>query len=97
MQNLKQNLNINRTFNQTDLFLTMLEIAGFDLPFTQYGYSTSIFSNTKTIAEKYKNEELIDTKEINVPGLVKKSKVIWTVSADIIRIFVNNKNVFCGA
>ena len=95
--NLKQNLNINRTFNQTDMFLTMLEIAGFDLPFTQYGYSTSIFSTDKTIAEKYKNEELIDTKEINLLDLVKKSKVIWTVSTEIIRIFVNNKKVFCGA
>ena len=94
--NLKQNLNINRTFNQTDMFLTMLEITGFDLPWAQYGYSTSIFSTTKTIAEKYKNEELIDTQGLNLWNLMKKSKAMFDVNSEIIRIFVNNKNVFRG-
>lgn len=52
-ERLTENLNTNRIFNQTDMFLTMLKILGFNLPKNKIGVSASLFSQEKTYAEEY--------------------------------------------
>jgi len=54
---LKAVKNINRKFNQIDVFPSLLEIAGFDLPKRKAGLGTSLFADDKTLAEKYSYEE----------------------------------------
>jgi len=54
---LKQNVNTNRTFNQIDMFPTLLEIMGYDLPERKAGMGTSLFSDKKTLAERYSYQE----------------------------------------
>lgn len=56
-QNLKKNLNVNRTFNQIDMFPTILNIMGAELQNGKAGVGASLFSNTETIAEKYSYAE----------------------------------------
>lgn len=62
--NLKQNINVNRSFNQIDIFPTVLEIAGFNLPHRKAGIGVSLFSEEKTLAEKmlYSEQEAIFSK-----------------------------------
>lgn len=63
---LKNNLNLNRTFNQIDMFPTILEIMGFNLPERKAGLGTSLFSHEKTLAEKYsyeKQKEILSKKD----------------------------------
>jgi len=54
---LLENLNTHRTFNQIDMFPTLLEIMGFELPDHQAGMGTSIFSSKRTLAEEYSYSE----------------------------------------
>ena len=54
---LKENINEKRTFNQIDVFPTILEIMGFDLEHKQAGVGVSLFSDKKTIAERYSYDE----------------------------------------
>ncbi len=58
--NLKQNININRKFNQIDVFPTILEIAGFTLPQRKAGVGVSLFSKKATLAENMKYSEQED-------------------------------------
>ena len=62
--NLKQNINVNRSFNQIDIFPTVLEIAGFTLPYGKAGVGVSLFSKKATLAEnlQYSEQEDIFTK-----------------------------------
>jgi len=55
--NLKENLNIHRKFNQIDMFPTLLEIMGFVVPLHKAGMGTSLFSDEKTLAEEYSYDE----------------------------------------
>ncbi len=55
--NLVENLDTNRTFNQIDMFPTILDIMGSELNDGQAGLGVSLFSNKKTIAEKYSYSE----------------------------------------
>ncbi len=55
--NLYDKLNVNRSFNQIDVFPTILEIAGFNLPEHRAGMGVSLFSGEKTLAEIYSYEE----------------------------------------
>lgn len=50
-------LNLNRRFNQIDMFPTILEIAGFELPERKAGMGVSLFSGEKTLAEEYSYDE----------------------------------------
>ena len=52
-ENLTNNLNKSRTFNQIDIFATILDILGVDLPNGKAGLGTSLFSEEKTLAEKF--------------------------------------------
>ena len=54
---LKKEINTNRRFNQIDVFPTILEIAGFELPWRKAGVGVSLFSKNKTIAERFSYEE----------------------------------------
>lgn len=56
-QDLTQNLNVHRKFNQIDIYPTLLEILGFKLPEHKAAIGTSLFSNSKTLAEKYSYSE----------------------------------------
>ena len=58
--NLVENLDTNRTFNQIDMFPTILDIMGSELNDGQAGLGVSLFSNKKTIAEKYSYSEQKD-------------------------------------
>ncbi len=51
-KDLSKNFNPNRTFNQIDLFPTILEILGFDIPSEKAGMGVSLFSKDKTVAER---------------------------------------------
>ena len=52
-EQLKQNLNAKREFNQIDMYPTLLEIMGMELPQRKAGMGTSLFADDKTLAEKY--------------------------------------------
>lgn len=54
---LTENLNVVRSFNQIDVFPTVLEIMGFVLPQRKAGMGTSLFSQEKTLAERYSYEK----------------------------------------
>lgn len=54
-------INLNRSFNQTDVFPTVLEIAGFDLPRRKAGMGTSLFGTDKTLAERQTYEQQEET------------------------------------
>ena len=69
-------LNTNRTFNQMDMYVTMLDILGFDLPSSQIGYSTSLFSDEKTVAERYNNDAVLD-KDDGILYILQQSKSLW--------------------
>ena len=56
-ENLKFNLDKKRTFNQIDVFPSILDILGVETKNGKAGVGTSIFSKNKTIAEKYDYEE----------------------------------------
>jgi phosphoglycerol transferase len=56
-ENLTKNLNTNRTFNQIDIFPTVLEIMGYELPNHKAAMGTSLFSDQKTLAERYSYTE----------------------------------------
>lgn len=56
-ERMKKNLNTNRTFNQIDLFPTILEIMGADIKDHKAGMGTSLFSDKKTLAEEFSYEE----------------------------------------
>ena len=58
-EGLKENLNIHRTFNQIDMFPTLLEIMGYKLPLHKAGMGTSLFSSSKTLAEDYSYDEQV--------------------------------------
>ncbi len=62
--NLKQNINVNRSFNQIDIFPTVLEIAGFNLPQRKAGVGVSLFAKDKTLAEslQYAEQESVFSK-----------------------------------
>ncbi|MCQ2913967.1 MAG: LTA synthase family protein [Alphaproteobacteria bacterium] len=51
-------LNINKRFSQIDLFPSILEAIGFEVPGHRLGIGTSIFSKEKTLIEKYSKENL---------------------------------------
>lgn len=51
-KDLRKNFNPNRTFNQIDLFPTILKILGFDIPSEKAGMGVSLFSKDKTVAER---------------------------------------------
>lgn len=51
-EELTTNLNTKRTFNQIDMFPTILEIMGFELPERKAGMGVSLFSRQPTLAEK---------------------------------------------
>ena len=51
-------LNLQRTFTQIDLFPTILEAAGFNIKGHRLGLGTSVFSEEKTLAEQYGQDEL---------------------------------------
>ncbi len=57
-ERVKENLNIERTFNQIDVFPTILEIMGADLD--KSGVGVSLFSKEKTIAERHSYEQQED-------------------------------------
>ena len=59
-EKLTQNLNLHRTFNQIDMFPTLLEIMGMTLPQHQAGMGTSLFSTQKTLAEQYPYAAQVD-------------------------------------
>ena len=48
----------NRTFNQIDLFATVLEALGAKLKQHKLGFGTSLFSNIPTLAEQHSPQEL---------------------------------------
>ena len=62
--NLKQNINVNRSFNQIDIFPTVLEIAGFNLSQRKAGVGVSLFAKDKTLAEnlQYSEQENVFSK-----------------------------------
>ena len=51
-------LNMQRTFSQIDMFPTILEAAGFTVKGHRLGLGVSVFSDEKTLIEKYGKEEL---------------------------------------
>ena len=57
---LKRNIDINRRFNQIDVFPTVLEIAGFTLPHRKAGVGVSLFSKKTTLAENLQYSEQED-------------------------------------
>lgn len=59
-ESLKKDVNVNRRFNQVDMFPSILEIAGFNLPQQRAGMGVSLFSSHKTIAEEYSYDEQAD-------------------------------------
>ena len=48
----------DRTFTQIDLFPTILEALGIHIKGHKLGLGTSVFSNEKTLSEKYTTQEL---------------------------------------
>lgn len=54
---LRKEIDTNRKFNQIDVFPTILEIAGFELPWGKAGVGVSLFSKNETIAERFSYEE----------------------------------------
>ena len=52
LEELKEDLRVERKFNQVDMAPTLLEIAGVKLKKRRYGVGVSLFSKEKTIAEK---------------------------------------------
>ena len=54
---LENKLNINRSFNQIDLFPTILDMRGVNLVDGKAGVGVSLFSKNKTLAEKYSYDE----------------------------------------
>ena len=46
-------VNKHRSFNQIDMFPTIMEIAGFDVPNHQAGMGTSLLADTRTLAERF--------------------------------------------
>lgn len=89
-ERLVKNLNTNRTFNQMDMYLTMLEIMGFDLPADQVGYSTSLFSAKNTVAEKYSFNDLIYSEKITGLYLIKKSFLVADMIKDMFFVLFSN-------
>jgi len=90
-ENLIENLDTNRTFNQTDMFLTMLEIMGFKLPEGQMEYSTTLFSSKKTVAERFTNTQMIDEKEkVSLLHMLNESKRMTIVIGRIFNILLQN-------
>ncbi len=58
--NLKQDVKKERTFNQIDMFPTLLEIMGYELPERKAGVGVSLFSDKKTLAERYSYQKQVD-------------------------------------
>lgn len=54
---LPKDVNTHRTFNQIDMFPTVLEIMGYQLPNRKAGMGTSLFAKSQTLAEKYSYDE----------------------------------------
>jgi len=50
--------NTNRSFNQVDLFPSILESIGFKIKSSKLGIGTSIFSNEQTLLEKFGKKQL---------------------------------------
>lgn len=57
----------NRTFTQIDMFPTILEAAGFTLPNHRLGLGVSVFSEEKTLVEKYGETSLRQQLRKNSP------------------------------
>lgn len=57
---LKQGINTERTFNQIDMFPTILEIMGYELPKRKAGVGVSLFSDEKTLAERYSYQKQVE-------------------------------------
>ncbi|MBR5598518.1 MAG: sulfatase-like hydrolase/transferase [Alphaproteobacteria bacterium] len=54
---LKKDVNLDRTFNQIDMFATILDIIGVELNEGRAAVGVSVFSKNKTIAERYSYEK----------------------------------------
>lgn len=57
---LKQNIKKERTFNQIDMFPTLLEIMGYELPTRKAGVGVSLFSGVQTLAERSSYPKQVD-------------------------------------
>ena len=55
---MQKNIRKNRTFNQVDLFPSILELAGWEIENHRVGIGVSIFSDTMTLAEEYGGDYL---------------------------------------
>lgn len=62
-------MNVNRTFSQVDLFPTILEAMGINLKDHSLGVGVSVFSDKKTLLERYDSNTLFDM-------MKKKSKLL---------------------
>lgn len=56
-ENLKSDVNVYRSFNQIDMFPTILEIMGFKLPERKAGMGVSLFAKNKTLSERLSYSE----------------------------------------
>lgn len=56
-ENLLKDLDVHRTFNQIDMFPTILNIMGYDVPDGKAGVGVSLFAKNKTIAERFSYKE----------------------------------------
>ncbi len=59
-EDLANGLNVQRTFNQIDMFPTILEIMGYELPERKAGMGVSLFAGAKTLAEEFSLPEQND-------------------------------------